>query len=77
MQAALDRYVAARGPRNPDVQLRTVTAFNTFIGYLSDRAMTTQLALVGAHKTSSICQLVSASGGIRLSQNDFSLLVAR
>jgi nucleotide-binding universal stress UspA family protein len=77
MGAALDRYIATRAPRYPDVQLDTVTAFGTFLGYLADHATTIQLAIVGAHRTSEICQLLGPSGAVALGHSDFSLLVAR
>jgi nucleotide-binding universal stress UspA family protein len=77
MRAALDHYVAARGPHYPAVHLRTVTALGTFLTYLADHAATTQLAIVGAHHTSEICQLVGPSGADAMHRSDFSLLVAR
>ena len=75
MRAILDRYVLARGPRYPHVRVRTVTAFSTFVGYLTDHAASTQLAVISAQKTSEISQLFGASGAIALSHSDFSLLV--
>jgi nucleotide-binding universal stress UspA family protein len=77
MRAALDHYVTARWPHYPEVHLRTVTAFGTFLTYLADHATTTQLAIVGAHHTSEICQLVGPSGADAMHRSDFSLLVAR
>ena len=77
MQAVLDRYVLARGPRYPHVQVRTVTAFSTFVGYLADHAASTQLAVISAQKTTEISQLFGASGAVALSHSDFSLLVVR
>jgi hypothetical protein len=77
MRAALDQYVAARWPRYPEVRLRTVAAFGTFVTYLADHATTTQLAIVGAHHTSEICQLVGPSGADAMHRGDFSLIVAR
>lgn len=77
MRAVLDRYVRARGPRYPHVPVRTVTAFNTFLGYLTDHAASTQLAVISARKTSEISQLFGASGAVALSHSDFSLLVVR
>ncbi len=77
MRAALDHHVAARGPRYPEVHLGTVTALGTFLAYLADHAATTQLAIVGAHHTSEIYQLVGPSGTDAMHRSDFSLLVAR
>ena len=77
MRAALDRYIATRAPHYPEVQLDAVTAFDTFLSYLADHATTIQLAIVGAHRTSEICQLVGPSGAVALGHSDFSLLVAR
>lgn len=77
MQAVLDRYVLVRGPRYPHVQVRTVTAFNTFLGYLTEHAATAQLAVLSAKKTSELFQLFGASGAVALSHSDFSLLVVR
>jgi hypothetical protein len=77
MQAALDHYVAARGTHYPEVHLHTVTAFGTFLTYLADHAATTQLAIIGAHHTSEILQLVGPSGADAMHHSDFSLLVAR
>ncbi len=77
MRAALDRCVAAIGSHYPGVQVRTVTAFGTFLSYLAEHAATVQLAVVGAYHTSEICQLVGPTGAVALRHSDFSLLVVR
>jgi nucleotide-binding universal stress UspA family protein len=77
MLAALDRYATAIGSHSPEVNLCTVTASDTFLCYLAEHASTTQLAVVGAHHTSEICQLVGPTGAVALHQSDFSLLVVR
>jgi len=77
MEAALDRYVATRAPHYPKVHLRALTVFGTFLSYLADHATSIQLAIIGSHRTSEICQLVGPSGAVALGHSDFSLLVAR
>lgn len=77
MQAILDRYAAARSPRYPHVTLHTMTAFSTFLGYLSEHAATTQLAVISARKTAELFQIFGAGGAIALKHSDFSLLIVR
>jgi nucleotide-binding universal stress UspA family protein len=77
MRSVLDRYVSVRGPRYPAVELHIVTAFGTFLRYLTEHAKGTQLAVVSAQKTSEICQLVGAGRAVASSDSDFSLLVVR
>jgi len=77
MRAALDRYATAIGSHSPEVNLRTVTTGDTFLSYLAEHAATTQLAVVCAHHTSEMCQLVGPTGAGALRQSDFSLLVVR
>lgn len=79
--AAIHREAAEsnvpRGARYPHVPLRAVTAFNTFLGYLTDHAQTTQLAIISAQHTCELSQLFGAGGAVALSHSDFSLLVTR
>ncbi|HEY8997878.1 MAG TPA: universal stress protein [Edaphobacter sp.] len=77
MQAVLNGYADARGPRYPHVPLRTVTASSTFVGYLAEHAATTQLAVISADKTSELFQIFGAGGAVALKHTDFSLLVTR
>ena len=77
MQAVLDCYAAARSPRYPHVTLKTLTAFTTFLGYLSEHAATTQLAVISARKTAELFQIFGAGGAVALKHSDFSLLIVR
>ena len=77
MQAVLDTYATARASSYPRVHISTITAFSTFLNYLRDHAASIQLAIVGAHRTVEVCQLVGSSGAVTLSGSDFSLLVVR
>jgi nucleotide-binding universal stress UspA family protein len=77
MRAILDRYVAVRAPHYPEVHVRTVTAYGTFVTYLAEHAKSIQLVVVGATQASEVRQLVDPTGAFALRHSDFSLLVAR
>jgi nucleotide-binding universal stress UspA family protein len=77
MQAILDRDVAVRAPDYPDVDVRTVTAYGTFLSYLAEHANSIQLVIVGATQACEVRQLVDSTGAGALRDSDFSLLVAR
>jgi len=77
MQAILDRDVAVRAPDYPEVDVRTVTAYGTFLTYLAAHANSIQLVIVGANQACEVHQLVDSSGAVALRDSDFSLLVAR
>jgi nucleotide-binding universal stress UspA family protein len=77
MQATLDRYVAVRAPHYPEVHVRTVTAYGTFLTYLAEHANSIQLVIVGATQACEVRQLLDSTGAPALRHRDFSLLVAR
>ena len=77
MQTILDRDVAVRAPHYPEVAVRTVTAYGTFLTYLAEHANSIQLVIVGATQACEVGQLVDSTGAIALRDSDFSLLVAR
>jgi nucleotide-binding universal stress UspA family protein len=77
MRATLDRYVAHWTPHYPEVDVRTIAAYNTFLNYLAEHAKTIQLVVVGATQTSEVQQLVGPAGDHALRHSDFALLVVR
>lgn len=77
MRAILDRYVAVRAPHYPEVHVRTVTAYGTFLTYLAEHAKSVQLVVVGATQACEVRQVVDPTGAFALRHSDFSLLVAR
>ena len=77
MQTILDRDVAVRAPHHREVDVRTVTAYGTFLTYLTEHANSTQLVIVGATQACEVRQLVDTPGAVALRDSDFSLLVAR
>lgn len=77
MEKVLEGYVASRAPQYPGVEFETLTAFSTFLRYLHHQAEETQLAIISAHKTSEVGQIVNARGAVALSGSDFSLLAVR
>jgi nucleotide-binding universal stress UspA family protein len=77
MRAILDRYVAHWTPHYPEVEVRVVVAYGTFLNYLTAHAKTIQLVIVGATHASEVQQLVGPAGALALRHTDFSLLVVR
>ncbi|SPM32276.1 hypothetical protein MRAB57_73 [Mycobacterium rhizamassiliense] len=77
MQAILDRYVAVRTPHYPEVHVRTITAYGTFLTHLAEHAKSIQLVVVGANQACELRQLVGPTGAFASRHSDFSLLVAR
>ena len=77
MHAILDHYVAVQAPHYPEVNVRTVTAYGTFLTYLADHANSIQLVILGATQACEVRQLIDSAGAIALRDSDFSLLVAR
>ena len=61
MQAILDRDVAVRAPHYREVDVRTVTAYGTFLTYLAEHANSIQLVIVGATQACEVRQLVDSS----------------
>jgi nucleotide-binding universal stress UspA family protein len=72
----LDRDLAPWMPRYPEVDVRTVVAYGTFLNYLTEHAKTIQSVIVGAHARE-VQQLVGPAGAHALRCSDFSLLVVR
>ena len=77
MQAILDRDVAVQAPHHREVDVRTVTAYGTFLTYLTEHAKSIHLVIVGATQACEVRQLVDSCGAVALRDSDFSLLVAR
>jgi nucleotide-binding universal stress UspA family protein len=77
MRAILDRFVALWSPHYPEVHVRTVTAYSTFLSYLTEHAKSIQLVIVGANQASEVQQLVGPAGARALRHSDFALLVVR
>jgi nucleotide-binding universal stress UspA family protein len=77
MRAILDRYVALWTPRYPDVEVRTIAAYGTFLGCLTEHAKTIQLVVVGATQASEVRQLIGPDADHVLRHSDFALLVVR
>jgi len=75
--AILDRHVALCTPHYPDVDVRTIAPFGTFIDYLNEHAKAIQLVVVGATQASEVQQLVGPNGDPALQHGDFALLVVR
>jgi nucleotide-binding universal stress UspA family protein len=77
MRAILDRYVALWTPHYPEVDVRTIAAYGTFLNYLTEHAKAIRLVVVGATQTSEVQQLFGPAGDHALRHNDFALLVVR
>jgi nucleotide-binding universal stress UspA family protein len=77
MRAILDRYVALWTPRYPDVEVRTIAAYGTFLDCLTEHAKTIQLVVVGATQASEVQQLIGPDADHALRHSDFALLVVR
>jgi hypothetical protein len=76
-RAILDRYVALWTPHYPEVDVRNVAAYGTFLNYLSEHAKAIRLVVVGATQTSEVQQLVGPAADHTLCHSDFALLVVR
>jgi nucleotide-binding universal stress UspA family protein len=77
MRAILDRYIALWRPHYPEVRVRTIAAYNTFLNYLAEHAKVIQLVVVGATQTDAVQQLVGPAADEALRHSDFDLLVVR
>jgi nucleotide-binding universal stress UspA family protein len=77
MRAILDRYVALWTPHYPEVDVRNVATYGTFLNYLSEHAKAIRLVVVGATQTSEVQQLVGPAADHALCHSDFALLVVR
>jgi nucleotide-binding universal stress UspA family protein len=77
MRAMLDRHVGLCTPHYPEVHVRTVAAYGTFLNYLTEHAKTIQLVVVGATQISEVQRLIGPTADHALRHSDFALLVAR
>ena len=77
MRAILDSYVALWTPRYPDVDVRTIAAYGTFLDCLTEQAKTIQLVVVSATQTNEVQQLIGPDADHALRHSDFALLVVR
>ncbi|MBV8181625.1 MAG: universal stress protein [Mycobacterium sp.] len=73
----LDRELALWTPRYPEVDLRAVVVYGTFLSYLSKHARTIEMVMVGAAHARELQQLVGPAGALALRGSDFSLLLVR
>jgi nucleotide-binding universal stress UspA family protein len=77
MRAMLDRHVGLCTPHYPQVHVRTLAAYGTFLNYLTEHAKAIQLVVVGATHTSEVQEIVGPNADPALRHSDFALLVAR
>lgn len=73
----LDRDLAPWMPRYPEVEVRTVVVYGTFLNYLTEHAKTIQFVVVGGTHAREVQQLVGPAGALALRCSDFSFLVVR